>query len=182
MLPSCCARVFDVPTVRPTVSIVPSPSSPPFSVLHLLGEKYFHGDLGLAKDVTRAIELWTEAAELGSLAAHYDLGILYYTSKGVEEDKPRGIHHWQQAAMKGDVTSRYNLGCVEDESRNHQLAVQHFMISAKMGYGDSLNGIKKMFKEGHATKAQYTEALLGYRDAVEEMKSPHREEAKRLGV
>ena len=183
MLPSCCARVFDVPTVRPTVSIVPSPSSPPFSVLlHLLGEKYFHGDLGLAKDVTRAIELWTEAAELGSLAAHYDLGILYYTSKGVEEDKPRGIHHWQQAAMKGDVTSRYNLGCVEDESRNHQLAVQHFMISAKMGYGDSLNGIKKMFKEGHATKAQYTEALLGYRDAVEEMNSPHREEAKRLGV
>ncbi|EJK56840.1 hypothetical protein THAOC_23189, partial [Thalassiosira oceanica] len=33
--------------------------------------------------------------------------------------------------------------------------------------------------EGQATKAQYAEALLGYRDAVEEMKSPQREEAKR---
>ena len=56
------------------------------------------------------------------------------------------------------------------------------MISAKMGYEMSLNSIKKRFKEGHATKAQYAEALLGYRDAVEEMKSPQREEAKRLGV
>ena len=51
-----------------------------------------------------------------------------------------------------------------------------------MGYEKSLNWIKKVFKEGHATKAQYAEALLGYRDAVEEVKSPHREEAKRLGL
>ena len=55
------------------------------------------------------------------------------------------------------------------------------MISAKMGYEESLNGIKLMFKEGLATKAQYAEALVGYRDAVEEMKSPQREEAKRVG-
>ena len=146
-----------------------------------LGEKYFHGELGLTKDAPRAIELYTEAAELGSLDAHYDLGILYYTGKGVEEDKPRGIHHWQQAAMKGDVTSRYNLGAAEQDNGNPQLALQHWMISAKMGYGDSLHNVKEMFKVGQATKAQYAEALLGYRDAVEEVKSPQREEAKRLG-
>ena len=37
---------------------------------------------------------------------------------------------------------------------------------------------------GEATKAQYAEALRGYGDAVEEiqMKSPQREEAKRLGI
>jgi len=65
--------------------------------------------------------------------------------------------------------------------RNYELAVQHLMISAKMGYEKSLNGIKDMFKEGHATKAQYAEALRGYGDAVEEMNSPQREEGKRLG-
>ncbi|EJK65459.1 hypothetical protein THAOC_13671, partial [Thalassiosira oceanica] len=31
-----------------------------------LGEIYHNGRLGLAKDISRAIELWTEAAELGS--------------------------------------------------------------------------------------------------------------------
>ena len=51
-----------------------------------------------------------------------------------------------------------------------------------MGHEKSLNSIKKMFKEGHATKAQYAESLLGYRDAAEEMKSHQREEAKRLGL
>ncbi|EJK74175.1 hypothetical protein THAOC_04162 [Thalassiosira oceanica] len=147
----------------------------------LLGHKYHKGRLGLAKNVTRAMELWTEAAELGSVDAHCELGIVYYTGDVVEEDKPRGIQHWQQAAMKGHVSSRHNLGIVEYQNGNHQLTVQHWMISAKMGYEKSLNNIKQMFKDGHATKAQYAEALLGYRDAVEEMRSPQREEAKRLG-
>jgi len=83
--------------------------------------------------------------------------------------------------MEGHVLSRHALGVTEYQEGNHDLAMQHWMISAKMGHEKSLNCIKKMFKEGLATKAQYAEALLGYRDAMEEMKSPQREEAKRLG-
>jgi len=147
-----------------------------------LGDWYCHGSHGLTKDVSRAIELWTEAAELGSGDAHYQLGCVYYKGKGVQEDKPRGVHYWQQAAMKGHVESRHNLGAIEYGNGNYELAVQHWMISAKMGHGDSLNNIKKLFKKGHATKAHYAEALLGYRDAMEEMKSPQREEAKKLGA
>ena len=145
-----------------------------------LGYMYHQGDHGLTKDVPRAIELWTEAAELGSLGAQFQVGFAYYNGDGVEEDKPRGIHHWQQAAMKGCALSRHFLGLVEYNNGNYELAMQHWMISAKMGLEDSLNDIKDMFKEGYATKAQYAEALIGYRDAVEEVKSPHREEAKKL--
>ncbi|EJK71023.1 hypothetical protein THAOC_07572, partial [Thalassiosira oceanica] len=68
-----------------------------------------------------------------------------------------------------------------NKNGNYQLAVQHWMISAKMGDEGSLNEIKEMFKKGHASKAQYAEALIGYRDAVEETRIPQREEAKRLG-
>ena len=146
-----------------------------------LGDKYCLGGLGMAKDVPRAIDLYTQAAELGSVVAHNDLGFAYYNGDGVQEDKPRAIHHWQQGAMKGHALSRHALGIAEDENGNYELAVRHFMISAKMGYEMSLNATKDMFKQGVATKAQYAEALLGYRDAVEEMKSPQREEAKRLG-
>ena len=108
-------------------------------------------------------------------------GHRYYYGDGVEEDKLRGIRHWQEAAMKGHLESRAWLGLVEDQNGNYELALQHWMISAKMGDERSLNSIKKMFKEGQATKAHYAEALIGYRDALEEMKSPQREEAKRLG-
>ena len=52
------------------------------------------------------------------------------------------------------------------------------MISAKMGDQGTLNAIKDMFMKGHATKVQYAEALMGYQKALEEAKSPQREEAK----
>ena len=145
-----------------------------------LAGHYFYGDLGLAKDVPRAMELWTEAARLGSLDAHDRLGARYYIGDDVKMDKPRGVHHWQQAAMKGHVLSRDNLGVDECSKGHYDLALQHYLISAKMGYKGSLDGIKRMFTIGRATKAQYAEALRGYGDAVEETKSPQREEAKRF--
>ena len=67
------------------------------AAINHLGGQYYSGGHGLAKDVPRAIELWTEAAELGSVDAHYFLSQLYYNGDGVEEDKPRAIHHLQQA-------------------------------------------------------------------------------------
>ena len=146
-----------------------------------LGDHYYHWSLGLTKDVPRAMGLWTEAAELGLLDAHNHLGIIYYSGDGFEQDKPRGTHHWQQAAMKGHAESRHWLGTVDFEAGNYALAVQHLMISAKMGEEKSLNAIWEMLNKGLATEAQYAEALLGFRDVAEEMKSPHREEAKRLG-
>ena len=147
-----------------------------------LGEKYSFGRMGLTKDLPRAVELWTEAAELGSAEAHYKLGIHYCSGvDGVEEDKPRGIHHYQQAAMKGYALSRNNLGAFAFEIGKYDLAIQHYMISAKMGYEKPLNNIKVLFMHGLATKAQYAEALRGYQTAVLDTKSPQREEAKRLG-
>jgi len=150
--------------------------------IYQLGNAYRQGHFGMVKDVPRAIEMWTEAAELGSIYAHHQLGLAYCNGDGTKEDKPRGIRQWQQAAMRGDADCRHMLGVVEYDNGHGKVAVQHLLISVKMGYERSLYGIKAMFTEGHATKAQYAEALIGYRDAVEEMKSPQREEAKRRGV
>ncbi|EJK77589.1 hypothetical protein THAOC_00569 [Thalassiosira oceanica] len=133
-----------------------------------LGNQYFHGVHELARDVTRAIELWTEAAELGSVEAHFNLGVAF-TVVTLALRITVGTANWR------------NLGVNEYNSGDNKLAIQHFMISAKMGCEDSLDDIKKMSMEGHATKAQYAEALRGYGDAVEEMKSHQREEAKQVG-
>ncbi|EJK51572.1 hypothetical protein THAOC_29244 [Thalassiosira oceanica] len=150
--------------------------------VYYLGQEYYFGTLGLAKDVSRAVELWMQSADLGSVEAHNSLGRIYYNGEGVEEDESRGILHWREAAMNGHVDSRHGLGLVEYNEGKYKLAVQHWMISAKMGDEDSLNDIKEMFTEGLATKAQYAEALRGYQEAMAEMKSHQREEAKTLGV
>jgi len=80
--------------------------------IKVLGDKYYNGELGLTKNVPRAIELWMKAAEFGSIGAHCQLGLVYYTGNGAEEDKLKGAHHWQQAAMQGHIDGRHCLGAV----------------------------------------------------------------------
>ncbi|EJK78034.1 hypothetical protein THAOC_00092 [Thalassiosira oceanica] len=134
-----------------------------------------------AKGHAKAVELWTEAAELGSVQALFHLGFAYYTGEGVQKDVAKAAEFYKKAAMQGHVLSRTKLGCVEVSDRgNYDRAVRHFMISAKMGLEDSVESIKWAFMAGLATKEQYAEALKGYQNAVEEMKSHDRDEASAL--
>ncbi|EJK67740.1 hypothetical protein THAOC_11189, partial [Thalassiosira oceanica] len=145
----------------------------PEAICHL-GEKYFQGDLALQKDVRKAIDLYTEAAELGSIQALFNLGNSYY----FQQDEKRAVQFWSKAAMQGHVLARHNLGLYEDGNGNFDRAVRHYLIAAKIGVKESVETIQLLLKDGDATKEQYAEALKGYRDAVEEMKSHDRDEAK----
>jgi len=78
-----------------------------------LGDLYYHGVGGLDRDMPRGIELWSEAAELGSDNALFNLGVAYYHGLGAVQDRAKGIRSWEKAAMKGDARSRHNLGKVE---------------------------------------------------------------------
>ena len=151
------------------------------TAIYFLGTKYFHGELGLQKDLRRAVELWTEATELGSIDALFALGLAYYYGEGVQEDKAKAVEFYRKAAMQGHVESRHNLGSHEGRKGNHNRAVKHLDISAKMGLQDSVEMIKEMFMGRIATKEQYAQTLKEYQDAVEGMKSHDRDEAKRLG-
>jgi len=144
-----------------------------------LGDKYYFENLGLEKDVQRAIELWTEAAKLGLSYAHHKLGNCYFDGE-VAEDHAKAVQHWKKAAMRGNIDSRNSLGVYEVENGNYGRAARHYLIAAKMGESVSLNNIKEMFVGGIATKEHYAEALKGYWDSVEEMKSQERDEAKAL--
>jgi len=148
--------------------------------INLLGQKYIFGELGLQKDTRMAVKLWEEAAEIGSIDALFNLGLAHERGEGVKQDMAEGAEFYKKAAMQGHVKSRNNLGCLEGQQGNFNRAVRHFLISAKMGNKNSLEIIQKIFMAGHATKEQYAQALKGYQEALEEMKSHDRDEAKRL--
>ena len=57
----------------------------------------------MRKDVRRAVELWTEAAELGSIGALFNLGIAYDMGKGVEQDKTKAVHYWTKRQRCKDM-------------------------------------------------------------------------------
>ena len=111
------------------------------AAMHVLGDEYYGGTVGLAKSVPRAIELKTKTLGLGlgSICA----GPTYFTG------------HLSLAAGRNESTrdKQAQTWLSEYKRGNYNLAVQH-MISAKMGYEKSLDEIKDMFIKGHATKAQ----------------------------
>ena len=151
----------------------------PAAINHL-GDKYCLGSLGLRKDMRRAVELWTEAAELGSIEALCHLGVTYCEGKCVQQDMAKAAEFFKRAAMQGHVEGRHNLCTIEGLKGKWDRAVRHYIISSKTGLPQSLEAIKKLFMRGLATKEQYAEALKGYQDAEEEMKSHDRDEAKRI--
>ncbi|EJK54256.1 hypothetical protein THAOC_26138 [Thalassiosira oceanica] len=102
--------------------------------LYYLGCAYFHGQYGLEQNQSRAFELWNEAAEIGSKKALCKVGFAYYDgNRGLSHDKAKGIRCLELAATQGCVESRTKLGLVEYDNGNHDRALRHFMISAKMG-------------------------------------------------
>ena len=79
--------------------------------------------------------------------------------------------------MAGESISRHNLGNAEGRKGNIDRAVKHHMISAGYGDNDSLEFIKQMFMDGHATKDDYAKALRVYQANLVEIKSPQRDQA-----
>ncbi|EJK48386.1 hypothetical protein THAOC_32819 [Thalassiosira oceanica] len=132
--------------------------------IYFLGQQYFFGEFGLQEDMRKGVELAESE----------------YFGKGAKEDKAKAAEFYGKAAMQGCPLSRNKLGCAEIKRGNYDRAVRHFLISAKMGHEESMETIKEMFKAGVATKEQCAEALKGYQDAVEEMKSHDRDKASAL--
>ena len=148
--------------------------------IYFLGDCFLMGTNGFEKDVPKALELVERAAELGSREANGQLGNLFDENAyglGIDKDRARAVEHYEIAAKQGSALARHSLGVIEHNTGNYGLAMKHWMISAKMGCGPSMDEIKDMLSWGMASKSDCAEALRGYDDAVEEMSSPEREEA-----
>ena len=88
-----------------------------------------HGMLDLQQDQEKAIELWNQAAELGSSHAHHFFGNM--NDEGGDFKKTK--FHYGAAAMAGHQTARSSLGYMEIKSGNTERAVKHFIIAASAG-------------------------------------------------
>ena len=130
--------------------------------------------IGLPHDANKARELWHQAAELGSCQTHYSLGRAYLPSRGVEKDMKKAMHHWKLAAIGGHERARFNMGVFEYNEGNIDIAMKHYMISAKAGYDKSLKKVGEGYKAGYVTKHDYAKTLRAYQLSMDEMKSEQR--------
>ena len=130
------------------------------------------------QDFGGALTYFSKAAELGDVAAHFELGIMYLNGEGVEKDiydMPKALRSFEEAAIGGHPAARFNLGCIERSNRQYDRAKRHFIIAAKLGYDKAMDALKIEFKRGVVSKDEYAAALRGHHDAITAMKSPQRE-------
>lgn len=146
-----------------------------------LGCKYDRGAMGFELDQLKAIELWQQAADLGSIDAHTCLAATYNEGTIVERDFKKVKYHWECAAMGGDDGSRYNLGTYEAHNKfNKDRALKHWTISARAGHDMALDQIKQGFSRGLVTKEDFEKTLRAYKNSLDEMKSEQRIQALHL--
>lgn len=142
---------------------------------------YFHsvGENGYPFDPRKAIELWTKAASLGCMDAHYWLGNSYYMGdNNVLKSIKRGLHHWGQAAIMGDVSSRFSLGNHEAKvTGNMERAVKHWSMAASAGQKKALDDLKELYMNGYMTKAEFEVVLRAHKDSADGITSEQRSKA-----
>ena len=148
------------------------------SAIYSLGNHYNHGHLGLQQDRTRAMELWKQAAELGSSLAHYHLGNEYREGGDLKKAKI----HYEAAAMAGYESARYNLGCMEAQSGNMGRAVTHWMIAASGGNYKAMQNLLIAFNQGLTSRATIDATLIAYNKSCAEMRSDARDSVIRLHI
>ena len=141
------------------------------------GTFYASGIHGYPKDYAKALELWHWAGKLGCANGYHNIGNAYKKGDGVQEDIEKSNHYLELAVIEGHVVARHNLGVYEKQDGNMDRALKHFMIAAGVGHGNSLQRIKELFMEGHATKEDYAQALRAHQAYMDEIRSDQRDKA-----
>ena len=110
----------------------------------------------------------------------YHLGSLFHTGKGAQADLDQAIRYWEAAATRPGVCKTRSRLCGTERWKLRPCSAS-LEIAAKLGFQRALDNVQVFFMEGRATKADYADALRGYQNAMEEMRSPDRDEALHLG-
>mmetsp|Transcript_10686 Transcript_10686/g.18968 ORF Transcript_10686/g.18968 Transcript_10686/m.18968 type:complete len:293 (-) Transcript_10686:73-951(-) len=143
---------------------------------------YDLGVQGFPIDHVKAFELYSRAADLGSMSAHYSLGNFYRHGKGVPANTKKAMHHNTIAAIGGNTQARNNLGASEAVAGNFPRAMKHFVIAASAGFENAMKGLRMGYSEGYISKEDFDNALRAYGEAVDEMNSDQRDVAAKAAT
>jgi hypothetical protein len=137
----------------------------------ILGTSHYRGRGGLLQDQNKAMELWTQAAKLGSSQAHFHLGSTYEDGGDIKKAK----YHYEVAAMAGDESARYNLGIMEGKSGNMERSIKHLTIAASGGHHISMTLLRSLFEQGFVSRESIDSTLTTYNQSCAEMRSEARD-------
>ncbi|MBR1449437.1 MAG: SEL1-like repeat protein [Prevotella sp.] len=155
--------------------------------MNSLGIAYLQGN-GVKADSIRAVSWFERAGQHGYAYAYYHLGALYrFAMYGVEQNFKKAYDYFSLGAEKGSTDCMYVKGMMLYKGtgchQNYTEAFQCFKDASEKRHRPSLYMIGLCYRNGYgvgtdsdlATEYLYRSAMLGYRDAKEELERPNPE-------
>lgn len=117
------------------------------------------------------LELLRVAAEQGSAAAQFNLGVLYENGDGVERDLAEALRWYRKAAEQNDADAQFNLGVCyfngKGVERDEKEAVAWYRKAAEQGFAPAQFNLGVCYYSGNGVPKDETEAVGWYRKAAE---------------
>lgn len=144
---------------------------------HLLGTD------GFEKDPDKSIQYFLEAAEIGSVDAQWNLGLLYNEGIGVELNPDEARYWFEKAAKAGHSRAQFNLSLMymtgRGVERDFTKASELLQLSAENGYIDAAFGLAELYTVGQGVPQDYSKAVEWFEKAA---KAGHPRAQSNLGT
>jgi TPR repeat protein len=119
----------------------------------------------------KAVQLFLKAAEIGSLEAKWNLGLIYKDGIGVERNMEEARRWFEVAAGNGHPLAQYNLGLMyligSGGESDLSKSIEYFTMSAEAGNPDAAFGLGELYLIGDAVTKSEEKALNWFMVAAE---------------
>lgn len=153
------------------------------------GIAYMNGD-GVEQDYEKALTLFMEAYEAGSMKAARYVGMVYEQGLGVEQDYEKAAEYYQAGVDAGDLTSGYYLGLLYEQGlgveQDYEKAAELFASveasdnKSATGVVDAGYELAVLYEQGLGVEQDLEKAMQLYQEAAQYECQPAIEALARL--
>lgn len=133
------------------------------------GKQFFEG-AGRNKDVQKAIELFTKAAEAGHIASQELLGDIYEKGRGVDKNMYQALVWYEKLAEQGAVEQQLKVADIyyfaKGVSVDYKQAVKWYERAAKQGSAEAEYGLGLCYENGRGVGKDRIKAIEHYEKAL----------------
>lgn len=141
-----------------------------------LGIIYYQGKYNIKKDIYKAIELFTLAAECKNRVAQYYLGLIYSDGIDVHIDINIAMYYLHESASQGFTEAQFQLGLLyfEDEyiKRDIEKAIHFFFLAAIEKHSEASFYLGMIYYSNEFVKKDINKAIYYLQISAEKL-NPH---------
>jgi tetratricopeptide (TPR) repeat protein len=111
--------------------LMKSPQTNPWDDVLAEADNYYHGHDDYIQDYVEALQLYFQAAKLGSIAAYAAIGGMYELGEGGRIDAAKALNFYKEGARKGSWFCYWKMGMLFGNQENYENADKCFSLFLK---------------------------------------------------